>query len=204
MPPGGTPAKCCAQTSIACFRNGGNTCRPRAGSIRNTALQEDLARIAGDLVITQGFIVSNKAGETVLLGRGGSDTSASCLGAVLGAERIEIWTDVPGMFTANPHDIPSARLLRQLDYAEAQELATMGAKVLHPRSIEPAQRQRIPLHIKCTSVPDLPGTVISDDTSDFGGANQSDRHKDRRHVDFYGIAGHVAGGRLPRRCVRHF
>ena len=134
----------------------------------DTALQEDLSRTAGDLVITQGFIVSNKAGETVLLGRGGSDTSASCLGAVLGAERIEIWTDVPGMFTANPHDIPSARLLRQLDYAEAQELATMGAKVLHPRSIEPAQRQRIPIHIKCTSAPDLPGTVISDDISDFG------------------------------------
>ena len=131
-------------------------------------LQADLARLGGDLVITQGFIVSNKAGETALLGRGGSDTSASCLGAALGAERIEIWTDVPGMFTANPRDIPSARLLRQLDYAEAQELATMGAKVLHPRSIEPAWRQRIPIHIKCTSAPDLPGTVISNDISDGG------------------------------------
>src|SRR6185295_10239855 len=77
--------------------------------------------------------------ETVLLGRGGSDTSATLLGARLGAERVEIWTDVPGMFTADPRNIPEARLLRMLDYDEAQEIASMGAKVLHPRAIAPVR-----------------------------------------------------------------
>ncbi|MEX1056042.1 MAG: bifunctional aspartate kinase/diaminopimelate decarboxylase [Rhodothermales bacterium] len=121
-----------------------------------------------DVFLTQGFIAANDRGETVLLGRGGSDTSAAYMAAMLRAERLEIWTDVPGMFTANPHEIPSARLLRQLDYMEAQELATMGAKILHPRCIEPARRFEIPLHIKCTDSPDLEGTVISDKTPDFG------------------------------------
>ena len=84
------------------------------------------------MIVTQGFIARNPAGETVLLGRGGSDTSAALFAARLGAERCEIWTDVPGMFTANPSLLPSARLLRALDYEEAQEIAFTGGKVLHP------------------------------------------------------------------------
>jgi bifunctional diaminopimelate decarboxylase / aspartate kinase len=75
-----------------------------------------------------------------VLGRGGSDTSAAYFGALLGAARVEIWTDVPGMFSANPREVPGARLLRRLDYEEAQEIATTGAKVLHPRCIRPAAR----------------------------------------------------------------
>ena len=132
------------------------------------ALQEELAGADNQLILTQGFIASNAEGETVLLGRGGSDTSASCLAAVLGAERLEIWTDVPGMFTADPHEIPSARLLRKLGYREGQELATMGAQVLHPRGIEPVQEAGIPLHLRCTSAPNLEGTVISANTPDYG------------------------------------
>jgi diaminopimelate decarboxylase/aspartate kinase len=104
----------------------------------------------------------------VLLGRGGSDTSAAYFAAKLEAERLEVWTDVPGMFTANPRDIPSARLLRLLDYDEAQELATMGAKVLHPRCIDPLRASQIPLHIRCTQRPELEGTVISGEIPDFG------------------------------------
>jgi diaminopimelate decarboxylase/aspartate kinase len=134
----------------------------------DVALQEELAGSGADVVIIQGFIASNRNGETVLLGRGGSDTSAAYLAAVLAAERLEIWTDVPGMFTANPHEIPSARLLRQLDYMEGQELATMGAKILHPRCLEPVERFDIPLHIKCTDAPHLDGTIISGKTPDFG------------------------------------
>jgi len=113
------------------------------------------------VIVTQGFIARNAAGETVLLGRGGSDTSAALFAARLGAARCEIWTDVPGLFTANPALLPSARLLRALDYEEAQEIATTGAKVLHPRSIPPLRAQRIPLSVLCTQRPEIAGTVIS-------------------------------------------
>lgn len=113
-------------------------------------------------IVTQGFIARNASGETVLLGRGGSDTSASYFAARLAAERCEIWTDVPGMYTANPRRIPSARMLRSLGYDEAQELASAGAKVLHPRCLGPVRQRHIPLHIRCTSHPDHEGTVVSD------------------------------------------
>jgi diaminopimelate decarboxylase/aspartate kinase len=113
------------------------------------------------LVITQGFIASNSAGDTVLLGRGGSDTSAAYFAAKISAEFCEIWTDVEGIFTANPKQIPEARLLQQLDYDEAQEIASMGGKVLHPNCIPPVKQQQIPLFVKCTFLPDHPGTRIS-------------------------------------------
>ncbi|MFC4822539.1 diaminopimelate decarboxylase [Dokdonella ginsengisoli] len=114
----------------------------------------------GDCFITQGFIARNEDGQTVLLGRGGSDTSAGYFGALLKAERVEIWTDVPGMFSANPRVVPEARLLARLDYEEAQEIATTGAKVLHPRSLGPLRRAGVPLVIKDTHRPQLAGTEI--------------------------------------------
>jgi diaminopimelate decarboxylase/aspartate kinase len=113
------------------------------------------------VVITQGFIAANAAGETVLLGRGGSDTSGAYFAAKLAAMRLEIWTDVPGMFTANPRDVPSARLLRALHYDEAQEIASNGAKVLHPRCVMPVRQYGIPLHVYATQAPGLEGTIIS-------------------------------------------
>src|SRR5690625_17517 len=114
----------------------------------------------GEVCIAQGFIVRDDAGHTVLLGRGGSDTSAAYFGALLDARRVETWTDVAGMFTANPRQVPHARLLRRLDYEEAQEIATTGAKVLHPRCLSPLREPRVPLWIKDTQHPDLAGTVI--------------------------------------------
>ncbi|MEO5625941.1 MAG: bifunctional aspartate kinase/diaminopimelate decarboxylase [Dokdonella sp.] len=120
----------------------------------------------GDVFITQGFIARNDAGETVLLGRGGSDTSAGYFGAMLKAECVEIWTDVPGMFSANPRVVPEARLLARLDYEEAQEIATTGAKVLHPRSLGPLRRAGVPLVIKDTNRPQLAGTEIRAAASD--------------------------------------
>jgi bifunctional diaminopimelate decarboxylase / aspartate kinase len=123
-----------------------------------------LARQLADgppVIITQGFIASDAEGHTVLLGRGGSDTSAAYLAAKLSAARLEIWTDVPGLFSANPRSTPSARLLRTLHYDEAQEIATSGAKVLHPRCILPARQYGIPLHVYATQAPDLEGTVLS-------------------------------------------
>lgn len=114
----------------------------------------------GEVFITQGFIGRNPEGETVVLGRGGSDTSAGYFGALLKAERVEIWTDVAGMFSGNPRQIPSARLLTRLDYEEAQEIATTGAKVLHPRCLNPVREARVPLFIKDTNRPEFSGTEI--------------------------------------------
>jgi bifunctional diaminopimelate decarboxylase / aspartate kinase len=129
------------------------------------ALEQRLGALA-PIVITQGFIASDGEGNTVLLGRGGSDTSASYLAAKLRARRLEIWTDVPGMFSANPRSTPTARLLRSLHYDEAQEIATSGAKVLHPRCILPVRQYRIPLHVYATQAPDLEGTVLSAEGGD--------------------------------------
>ncbi|AXK71440.1 bifunctional aspartate kinase/diaminopimelate decarboxylase [Lysobacter sp. TY2-98] len=112
------------------------------------------------IVLTQGFIARHDDGGTAILGRGGSDTSAAYFGALLGAARVEIWTDVPGMFSANPREVPDARLLARLDYAEAQEIATTGAKVLHPRSIGPCRDANVAMAILDTERPDLPGTRI--------------------------------------------
>jgi bifunctional diaminopimelate decarboxylase / aspartate kinase len=118
------------------------------------------------VVITQGFIAANGAGESVLLGRGGSDTSAAYLAAKLSATRLEIWTDVPGMFSANPHAVPTARLLRALHYDEAQEIASNGAKVLHPRCVLPVRQYKIPLHVYATQAPGLEGTIVSANVAD--------------------------------------
>jgi diaminopimelate decarboxylase/aspartate kinase len=115
----------------------------------------------GEVFISQGFIARDSEGETVLLGRGGSDTSAAYMGALLRAARVEIWTDVAGMFTADPRQVPGARLLQHLDYDEAQEIATTGAKVLHARCLSPCRRARVPLWVKDTQHPDLDGTVVA-------------------------------------------
>jgi bifunctional diaminopimelate decarboxylase / aspartate kinase len=118
------------------------------------------------VVITQGFIAANAAGDTVLLGRGGSDTSSAYFAAKLSAARLEIWTDVPGLFSANPRAVPTARLLRQLHYDEAQEIASNGAKVLHPRCVLPVRQYKIPLHVYATQAPHLEGTVVSANVAD--------------------------------------
>jgi diaminopimelate decarboxylase/aspartate kinase len=123
---------------------------------RRTRFAQQPAR----MLLTQGFIARHGDGGTAILGRGGSDTSAAYFGALLGAQCVEIWTDVPGMFSANPREVPDARLLTRLDYAEAQEIATTGAKVLHPRSIGPCRDAGVPIAILDTERPDLPGTRI--------------------------------------------
>jgi diaminopimelate decarboxylase/aspartate kinase len=119
------------------------------------------------VILTQGFIARNVQGETVLLGRGGSDTSAAYFAARLQARRLEIWTDVPGMFSADPRRVPSARLLIALHYDEAQELASAGSSVLHPRCLSPLRRCDIPLHIRCTTAPHISGTVVSSVTEEI-------------------------------------
>ena len=132
------------------------------------ALRAKLAQGA-PLTITQGFIARHADGGTAILGRGGSDTSATYFGAKLGARCVEIWTDVPGMFSANPRQVPDARLLSRLDYEEAQEIATTGAKVLHPRCIHPCREANVPIRILDTTHPEMEGTTIARDAANVPG-----------------------------------
>jgi diaminopimelate decarboxylase/aspartate kinase len=120
-----------------------------------------LADTAADVVVTQGYIARSPDGDTVLLGRGGSDTSAAYLASKLSAERLEIWTDVPGLFTANPSLVPNARLLERVGYREAQALGALGAAVLHPRAIEAVWEHGVPIEIGWTERPDVAGTSIN-------------------------------------------
>ena len=139
------------------------------------------------LLLTQGFISRHQDGGTAILGRGGSDTSASYFGALLGARRVEIWTDVPGMFSANPREVPDARLLTRLDYYEAQEIATTGAKVLHPRSIKPCRDGGVPLCILDTGRPHLPGTRIDGSAAAVAGVKAISRRNGIVLVSMEGI-----------------
>ena len=129
---------------------------------KDLALQQRFEQLfqGRQALITQGFIARDREGATVLLGRGGSDTSASLFAARLQAVRCEIWTDVPGIFTADPRVMPSAILVKMASFGEAQEIASMGAKVLHPRSIAPCRRHRIPIELRWTDRPDMEGTGI--------------------------------------------
>ena len=124
---------------------------------------ELLARWAAlaPVLVTQGFVARSADGRTALLGRGGSDTSAALLAGRLRASRCEIWTDVPGLFSADPRRLPGARLVTRLDFAEALEMAAGGAKVVHPRCLHAAAEAGIPVEIRDTTRPGLPGTRIA-------------------------------------------
>jgi aspartate kinase len=114
-----------------------------------------------EIPVVTGFVGATTDGVLTTLGRGGSDYSASILGAALDADEIWIWTDVDGVMTANPGDVPEARTLSQISYSEASELAYYGAKVLHYKTIIPAFRQRIPVRILNSFNPSHPGTRVS-------------------------------------------
>jgi diaminopimelate decarboxylase/aspartate kinase len=125
----------------------------------------DAAADGADVILTQGFIARTPDGETCLLGRGGSDTSAALLAAMAQADQLEIWTDVHGLFTADPRLVPSARLIRSIGYREARELAAMGAKVLHPRCLDPVLGAGIPLTVRNVFDPGAPGTRVEADAA---------------------------------------
>jgi len=108
-----------------------------------------------------GFIGATKGGVTTTIGRGGSDYSAAIIGAELGAERIEIWTDVDGMMTTDPNLCPEARRIKLISFDEAAELAYFGAKVLHPATVLPAIQKNIPVYILNSRNPDCEGTRIA-------------------------------------------
>jgi len=111
--------------------------------------------------VLPGFIGSTRKGVATTLGRGGSDWSAAVIGAALGAEEIQIWTDVDGMMTVDPRVVPSARVIPEVSFDEAAELAYFGAKVLHPATIKPAVERGIPVRILNSLNPAAPGTLIA-------------------------------------------
>ncbi len=132
-------------------------------------VEEIVARVPGmieeaykgmDAVITQGFIASNMAGRQTVLGRGGSDYSASLIGMAVDAERIEIWTDVDGVRTADPRKVQNTKYLEKISFEEAAEMAHFGAKVLHPLTIEPAVKKNIPIYVLNSMNPSGKGTAI--------------------------------------------
>ncbi len=125
-------------------------------------IPQRLLPLKGVPVVT-GFIAKDEKGTITTLGRGGSDLSASLIGAAIDADEIWFWKETYGIMTTDPKIVPEARSIPTISYREAMELSNFGAKVLHPRSIEPAIRKGIPVRVKCTFDPDIPGTLIVHD-----------------------------------------
>jgi len=115
---------------------------------------------AGLIVIAAGFQGMTPDGDTTTLGRGGSDTTAVALAAALGASTCDIYTDVSGVYTADPNIVPTARLLNEISYEEMLEMARVGAQVLHPRAVELARKHGIPVRVRNTFDSDHPGTTL--------------------------------------------
>ncbi|MCT8683279.1 lysine-sensitive aspartokinase 3, partial [Glaesserella parasuis] len=117
----------------------------------------------GKVVITQGFIGRDDEGKTTTLGRGGSDYSAALLAEVLNANDVLIWTDVPGIYTTDPRVVPAAKRIDTMSFNEAAEMATFGAKVLHPATLLPAVRSNIPVYVGSSKAPEQGGTWVTRD-----------------------------------------
>ena len=123
------------------------------------------SRISEERVtVMGGFIGATEDGVTTTLGRGGSDYTAAIVGAAIGAEEIQIWTDVDGMLTCDPRLVPDGHCLQSISYGEAEELAKSGAEVLHPATVAPAIWQGIPIVIRNSRNPGAPGTRIAAET----------------------------------------
>lgn len=129
--------------------------------IRENLKRELAAANDEKIIITQGFICRNVFGETDNLRRGGSDYSATIIGAALGAEEVQIWTDISGFHNNDPRYVSNTRVIRNLSFDEAAELAYFGAKILHPSSINPARMKNIPVRLKNTMEPADEGTLIT-------------------------------------------
>ena len=140
------------------------------GPETNAALRKTVTPIleGGRVAVLGGFVGATKDGHTSTLGRGGSDYSGAVVGAGVDAREIQIWTDVDGMLSADPRVIASPRLITQLSFAEAAELAYFGAKVLHPSTILPAVERNIPVRILNSWKPDSTGTLITAQTAAVG------------------------------------
>lgn len=132
--------------------------------LKEAAQAQLLPRLQDNLVITQGFIGQDNKGRTTTLGRGGSDYTAALLAEVLNLSRVDIWTDVPGIYTTDPRVVPSAQRIDEIAFDEAAEMATFGAKILHPATLLPAVRAGIPVFVGSSKEPEAGGTLVCDKT----------------------------------------
>jgi aspartate kinase len=128
---------------------------------------------AGEVPVVTGYIAATQHGITTTLGRGGSDYTATLLGAALKAEEIWIWSDVDGLMSADPRIVPEARRLECISFGEAVEMAQFGAKAMHPRALEPAAERGIPVRMKNAFNPEAPGTLVADETGAPGAVARS-------------------------------
>jgi len=138
-------------------------------------------------MITQGFIGATADGKPTLLGRGGSDYSASLIGMAIDADRIEIWTDVDGVRTADPRIVNDTKGLHKLSYEEATEMARFGAKVLHPLTLEPAQKKNIPVYVLNSMNPSNEGTAILSRAIVFDGIKTLSYMENIRVINIYSM-----------------
>jgi aspartokinase/homoserine dehydrogenase 1 len=129
--------------------------------ITNKLIFDFFSKTSARATVIPGFIASSEDGNTTTLGRGGSDYTAAIVAGALGSTQLEIWTDVNGMFTANPKIVKQAQPIDVISYQEAMELSHFGAKVLYPPTIQPVLKKNIPILIKNTFDPEAPGTVIT-------------------------------------------
>ncbi|AUX95090.1 lysine-sensitive aspartokinase 3 [Mixta gaviniae] len=137
---------------------------PDVAALSALCAQQLQPRLENARVITQGFIGSEHKGRTTTLGRGGSDYTAALLGEALHARRIDIWTDVPGIYTTDPRVVPAAQRIDEITFEEAAEMATFGAKVLHPATLMPAVRSDIPVFVGSSKDPAAGGTLVCNKT----------------------------------------
>lgn len=128
--------------------------------LSNKRIQDYFSSSAKSLFLLPGFVASDKNGITTTLGRGGSDYSASIFAAALSAKKLEIWTDVSGMMTADPRLVGTAKIIPHVSYQEAMELSHFGAKVIYPPTIQPVMKKNIPVWVKSTFSPEDHGTLI--------------------------------------------
>ncbi|MBR3029615.1 MAG: aspartate kinase [Bacteroidales bacterium] len=138
-------------------------------------------------IITQGFIGATEDGKPTLLGRGGSDYTASLIGMAIDADRIEIWTDVDGVRTADPRIVSNTKGLNKLSYEEATEMARFGAKVLHPLTLEPAQKKNIPVYVLNSMNPQNEGTAVLSRACVFDGIKTLSYKENIRVINIYSM-----------------
>lgn len=161
----------------------------------------------GLIVVAAGFQGATAEGDTTTLGRGGSDTTAVALAAALGASACNIFTDVSGVYTADPNIVPTARLLKEISYEEMLEMARVGAQVLHPRAVELARKHRIPVRVRNTFDPDHEGTILkgADEMEIYRQVSGVTLDRDQARLailkvpDRPGVAGEIFGALAERR-----
>jgi aspartate kinase len=185
------PARCVDARRCVITNDRFGNAEPELREVQQRTVAELLPLVnAKQMPVLGGFIGATRNGLTTTLGRGSSDYSATLIGAALHAREIEIWTDVDGIQTADPRLVKSTRTVPHISYAEAAQLAKLGARVMHPKMIEPVVATRIPIRILNSHAPQHPGTLISDDASKSNRGVKAIAHKRAGESAIVGCIGH--------------